>query len=204
MHLVPLYSESAKEVGLRDNFEHICKGARLRTPDLDADLRCRLLHHDDPFSKLGPFMVEEASLQPYVIVVKQLMVDTEMRHFKDTAVKELSRSGHAGKEGQTTSMRRTSKQAWLDHRNFNYSVSDLSAILRTSEVETNKTLRENINWASVMVRPDTLVSSDKVIISIVCVPIIFMLQVLERVSNRMERATRTNLLSPVGAEQFQV
>ena len=174
---------------LRDNFEHICKGAKLRTPDLDADLRCRLLHHHDPFSKLGPFMVEEASLQPYIIIVKQLMVDSEMGHFKDTAVKELSRSGHAGKTGETTSMRRTSKQAWLDHRNFNYSILDLSSILRTSEAETNKTLRENNNWASVMVRSDTLVSSDRV---------------LERVSNRMERVTRTNLLSPIGAEQFQV
>ena len=86
-------------------------------------------------------------------------------------------------------MRRTSKQAWLDHRNFNYSISDLSGILGTSEAETNKTLRENNNWASVMVRPDTLVSSDRV---------------LERVSNRMERVTRTTLLSPIGAEQFQV
>ena len=189
LHLVPLYSESAKEIGLRDNFEHICKGARLRTADMDSDLRCRLLHHHNPFSKLGPFMVEEASLQPYIIIAKQLMTDTEMRHFKDTAVTELERSGHAGKEGSTTSMRRTSKQAWLDHRNFNYSVSDLSAILKTTEAETNKTLRENMGWASVMVRPDTLVSSDKV---------------LERVSNRMERATKTNLLSPIGAEQFQV
>ena len=108
-------------------------------------------------------MVEEASLQPYIIVVKQLMADTEMGHFKDTAVKELFRSGHAGKGGETTSMRRTSKQAWLDHRNFNYSVSDLGAILRTNDIETNKTLRENIGWASVMVRPDTLVSSDKVL-----------------------------------------
>ena len=174
---------------LRNNFEYICTGAKLRTPDLDADLRCRLLHHHDPFSKLGPFMVEEASLQPYIIVVKQLMADSEMGHFKDTAVKELSRSGHAGKTGETTSMRRTSKQAWLDHRNFNYSISDLSVILRTSEAETNKTLRENNNWASVMVRPETLVCSDRV---------------LERVSNRMERVTRTTLLSPIGAEQFQV
>ena len=157
-------------------------------------------------------MVEEASLQPYIIVVKQLMADTEMGHFKDTAVKELFRSGHAGKGGETTSMRRTSKQAWLDHRNFNYSVSDLGAILRTNDVETNKTLRENIGWASVMVRPDTLVSSDKVlnrvIISITFIIfkiIVFITtKVLERVSNRMERATRTNLLSPIGAEQFQV
>ena len=45
LHLVPLYSESAKEIGLRDNFEHICKGAQLRTADMDSDLRCRLLHH---------------------------------------------------------------------------------------------------------------------------------------------------------------
>ena len=163
MHLVPLYSESAKEAGLRDNFEHICKGAELRTPDLDVDLRCRLLHHHDPFSKLGPFMVEEASLQPYIIVVKQLMVDTEMSHFKDTAAKELFRSGHAGKEGSTTSMRRTSKQAWLDHRNFNYSVSELSAILRTNEEETKERWKNNLGWASVMVRPETLISSDKVL-----------------------------------------
>ena len=61
-------------------------------------------------------MVEEASLQPYIIIVKQLMADSEMGHFKDTAVKDMSRSGHAGKGGPTTSMRRTSKQAWLDHR----------------------------------------------------------------------------------------
>ena len=164
-------------------------------------------------------MVEDASLQPYIIVVKQLMADSEMGHFKDTAVKELSRSGHAGKTGETTSMRRTSKQAWLDHRNFNYSISDLSVILGTSEAETNKTLRENNNWASVMVRPDTLISSDKVLkrviismifiilvilIIVIMVVIFITIKVLERVSNRMERVTRTTLLSPIGAEQFQV
>ena len=108
-------------------------------------------------------MVEEASLQPYIIIVKQLMVDTEMNHFKDTAAKELFRSGHAGKEGSTTSMRRTSKQAWLEHRNFNYSVSELSAILRTNEEETKERWKENLGWASVMVRPETLISPDKVL-----------------------------------------
>ena len=191
LHLVPLHAEGkdVKEAGLRDNFEHICKGAQMRTAEMDAELRCRLLHHHDPFAKLGPFKMEEASLQPYIMVVRQLMASSEMEHFKATAVNELFRSGHAGKEGQTTSMRRTSKQAWLDHRSFNYSISDLSAVLRTSEAETNKTLRENIGWASIMVRPETLISSDKV---------------LERVSNRMERATKTNLISPVGAEMFQV
>ena len=191
LHLVPLHAEGkdVKEAGLRDNFEHICKGAQMRTAEMDAELRCRLLHHHDPFAKLGPFMMEEASLQPYIMVVRQLMTSSEMEHFKETAVNELFRSGHAGKEGQTTSMRRTSKQAWLDHRSFNYSISDLSAVLRTSEAETNKTLRENIGWASIMVRPETMISSDKV---------------LERVSNRMERATKTKLISPVGAEMFQV
>ena len=77
----------------------------------------------------------------------------------------------------------------IKHKMACSAISDLSSVLRTSEAETNKTLRENIGWASIMVRPETMISSDKV---------------LERVSNRMERATKTNLISPVGAEMFQV
>lgn len=169
---------------------------------MDSQLRCRLLHHNNPFTRLGPFQIEEQSLQPYLIVIKGLMGEQEMDHYKDKAVDEvklafmvilplaqLERSGHGGGKGSTTSLKRTSKQTWLEHRAFNFSLSDLSAVLGTNDAETNKTLKENLQWASIMVRPETLVSTDSVI---------------QRISDRMERATATTLLSPISAEAFQV
>ena len=83
-------------------------------------------------------------------------------------------------------MRRTSKQAWLDHRNFNYSIADLSSILRTSEAETNKTLQENIGWVSVMERPDTLVSSDKVLERVV-IKMMTLMKMITTVTSALRR-----------------
>ena len=164
---------------------------------MDAGLRCRHLHQGDPFSRLGPFLLEEASLQPYLVVIKGLMEPEEMTHFKDMAVTQLERSGHGGGKGPTgsqTSLKRTSKQTWLEHRSYNFSnpveLMKLGLVLGTSsQEETEKILTENNRWASFLTRRDTLEVTDRV---------------LARVSDRMGRATKTQLHSPISAEQFQV
>jgi hypothetical protein len=79
---------------------------------------------------------------------------------------------------------------WLDHRKFNYTIGELSAVLRTTDNETSALLRtDHLDWASFLIRRDTLVVTDPVV---------------GRVSDRMERATTARLLSPIGAEAFQV
>ena len=89
---MPLYTESKTELALRDNFEQLCKGAVLRTPEMETVLRCRLLHHQDVFTRLGPFRLEEMSLQPYIVIIKGLMEEEELAHFKGRAVNQV-RSG---------------------------------------------------------------------------------------------------------------
>ncbi len=117
--LVPLYDDGAYTTSdMRDNFEVLCKGENMRTSDMDSDKHCRRLHHKNPYLRLGPFKLEELSYEPYITVIHQLMYEDEMQHFKDYASDRLERSGHGNGASSTTSLKRTSKQTWLDHRYF--------------------------------------------------------------------------------------
>lgn len=117
--LVPLYDNSDyTTLDMRDNFEVLCKGESMRTSDMDSDKQCRRLHHKNPYLRLGPFKLEEHSFEPYITVIHQLMYEDEMQHFKNYASDRLERSGHGNGAASTTSLKRTSKQTWLDHRYF--------------------------------------------------------------------------------------
>lgn len=199
-HIIPLYSvgktedkkSGAHESSLRDNFEDICKGKEYRTADMDITNKCRHLHHFNPYTMLGPFKLEEVSKEPYITVIHELMYGSEIEHFKGFADTKLERSGHGGKGGQgsSTSFKRTSKQAWLEHRMFNTNITEVMAVtgMKTKE-EAEHLLSTDPGWGSYFYTRENLNSTDNI---------------ANTVSSRMERATTFNLFSPIGGESFQI
>ena len=187
--LVPLFNEfkdeledgkkaSYKEADMRPNFEDMCIGKSHRTPDMDIGQKCRHLHHNDQFTRLGPFKMEQMASEPFITVVHDLMTDAEVEHFKDYARDKLVRSGHGNNGVDPTgihSFKRTSKQTWLDHRNFwmNFTDKVISRMGVNTEEEAKAVFEAgDYNWNYYFMTKERANNSDRV---------------AERVSDRMER-----------------
>ena len=134
-----------------------------RTPEMDIGQACHLLHHDDPFNQLGPFKLEQLSGQPYITVIHELMSVREMEHFKNYANNKLERSGlSAG----ITSLKRTSKQTWLDHRIFDV---DIGVAMEKSGLPENKTrdsFRQPNGWNHYFMARENFIDDDSVALTV--------------------------------------
>ena len=94
----PLF-EHQPNINLNDNNLFICKNGEVwRTPEMDQKLRSYLLHHGDPYLKLGPFKVEEKSPNPFLILFKDMFSDNEVQHFKTIAENNLKRSSYGNQD----------------------------------------------------------------------------------------------------------
>ena len=88
------------------------------------ELKCYHLHHGNPYLKLGPFLLEEKSVDPFIVLFKNILTKNEITHFKDMAKNHLTRSSY-GNDIQTDGPKkkkggvfRTSKQTWLHDRTY--------------------------------------------------------------------------------------
>lgn len=183
--------ENASKKSIRDNFEAGCSGEQLRTSEMDRGQLCHLLHHNDPFNMVAPFRLEQLSGQPYITIIHGLMTEGEMEHFKSYARDRLVRSGHAaaGKVAEKTSLKRTSKQTWLEHRMFNLNSSEITEVTGAKTQEEIEKVLEEPSWGSFFMR-----KRDENITDLVA----------HRVSQRMERATSFSLFTQLTSESFQV
>lgn len=137
--LFPLYQEPEYKLQVRDNFNEMCKGVEFRTPDMEVKLKCRLLHQNNPYLKLGPFKLEEKSKLPYITILYEMMTDQEIEYFKHFASnKGLKRSQHGSNGGDVKSKTRTSKQAWLPFKDY----SPVSNLTEDQRYEANKSKRQ--------------------------------------------------------------
>ena len=96
---------------LNEQFNRLCKGETLLTPNLTKDLTCFFLHHFDPYLRLGPFKMDDQSHAPYVTVMRDFLAESEMEYYKEFARPRLFRSEFGGNRQGVT---RTSKQTWLN------------------------------------------------------------------------------------------
>ena len=183
--------ENASKKSIRDNFEAGCSGEGLRTSEMDRGQLCHLVHHHDPFNMVAPFRLEQLSGQPYITIIHGLMTEGEMEHFKSYARDRLVRSGHAatGPAPDKTSLKRTSKQTWLEHRSFNLNFTEITEVTGAETKEEIYEVPDDTSWSSFFMR-----KRDENITDLVA----------HRVSQRMERATTFSLFSPLTSESFQV
>merc|ERR1711915_946647 len=73
-----------------------CRGyTALRDPK-DATVKhtmnCKLIHHSDPYTKLGPFKMEFASNRPLIVIFHEILTEEDIRHFLEFATPRLSRN----------------------------------------------------------------------------------------------------------------
>ena len=80
------------------------------------ELKCYHLHHGNPYLKLGPFSLEEKTINPFIVLFKNILTKNEITHFKDIAKNHLTRSSYgndvqeAGTKKKKGGVFRTSKQ----------------------------------------------------------------------------------------------
>lgn len=94
--------ESPDDAELNDLqlYMNACSG-KLKQSDADiAELRCRLVSNS-AYSKLCPFKVEEAYLNPYIAIFHDVMSEEEIRVFKSIAKPNLMRAGVMNKDAST-------------------------------------------------------------------------------------------------------
>jgi len=102
-----------------EHYERLCRGEKLRSPKVEAGLRCRLVTRNHPLLLLQPLKIEEQSNDPMIVVLHDLLTDRQTDILRQLGEPKLSTSMHRGGEGKfVRSMIRTSKNAWLEeHEN---------------------------------------------------------------------------------------
>ncbi|KAI4458953.1 prolyl 4-hydroxylase alpha subunit [Holotrichia oblita] len=102
-------------------YEALCRGEIKPSDEILAQLKCRYTDNGNPFLKIAPFKVEEAYLDPKILIFHDVMADNEIAtikalarpHFKRARVKRYTT------DALNISNYRISKSAWLkeiDHK----------------------------------------------------------------------------------------
>ncbi|XP_065559151.1 prolyl 4-hydroxylase subunit alpha-1-like [Artemia franciscana] len=114
--LIPTNATVLSEQDELEIFHRLCRGEQIRTDMQLKDLHCKLFK-PHPYYFLQPIKLEEISKSPIITAMKDFMTDQEISALK-TAAKKLQRSQHTSRfGGYQASDKRTSKQAWVTHRN---------------------------------------------------------------------------------------
>ncbi len=114
--------------GKFSDYDTISQRSRL----FPSSQRCRFLHHEDAYLKLGPFKEEQLSLFPYAVVFRDILSDKEMAYLLDTSKPLLSRKRLVRNGTEPTNFNKhdyksggkkvrivaKTVQAWLDEAEF--------------------------------------------------------------------------------------
>ena len=87
------YAKTSSAQGKEHFFRSVCNGFTFRKQvGLEYLGRCGYLHHFDPYLKLGPYPVEMASTDPFIMVIHKLFSENEMNYLVETSRPNLSRT----------------------------------------------------------------------------------------------------------------
>lgn len=78
---------TAKE---RRNYEMLCRGEIKPHIKITSQLKCRYVTNRSPFLKIAPLKLEEASLDPYIVVYHDVIYDSEIEIIKQMAKPRVS------------------------------------------------------------------------------------------------------------------
>lgn len=95
-------------------YEALCRNEIKQEPELLSKLQCKYINNN-PFLKLAPLKVEEAHLNPYILIFHDVMYDNEIEFVKKLAKPRFRRAtvqNHKTGELETANYR-ISKSAWL-------------------------------------------------------------------------------------------
>ncbi|KAL9891733.1 prolyl 4-hydroxylase subunit alpha-1-like isoform 2-T2 [Glossina fuscipes fuscipes] len=99
----------------RKTYELLCQGKLKPTSAQLRSLSCRYVTNEVPFLKIGPFKLEEASKDPYIVIYHDAMYDSEIEIVKRMAKPRFRRATvqNAITGELETANYRISKSAWL-------------------------------------------------------------------------------------------
>ncbi|EDW15488.2 uncharacterized protein Dmoj_GI24860 [Drosophila mojavensis] len=105
----------------RKAYEMLCRGELKLSPSVLRPLRCRYVSNNVPFLRLAPLKLEEAFLDPYIVIYHDAMFDSEIEVLKRMARPRFRRATvqNAVTGALETANYRISKSAWLktaEHR----------------------------------------------------------------------------------------
>ena len=165
-----------------DSFRRICRDKIINSKD--AVVKCHLLHHNDPYQKLGPFKLEELWIRPYRSKIHEFLTGTEIDYLITVSTPYLSDARKVQKEAvkEEQNVQSVSKtvQHWLDDVIF-------------KENSTYAYFEEETGYKIYQLMPMKDVNSYTV-----------KDQILLKMSKRIEMATQTNVLTRFGSSSYQV
>ncbi|XP_001867743.2 prolyl 4-hydroxylase subunit alpha-1 [Culex quinquefasciatus] len=124
-------------------YEQLCRGEAHRAEADLAKLRCRYVTNSSPFLKIAPLKLEEAHLEPYIVIYHEVMSDAEIEVIKRLAKPRFRRATVQNyKTGELeVANYRISKSAWLkdeEHsvvRTVGQRVEDMTGLTMTTAEE---------------------------------------------------------------------
>lgn len=91
----------------------LCNGEISKSPAESKDLRCRFVSNS-PFSRVAPFKVEEANINPPVLLFHEVLSDNEIEIVKTLSKLKIERA-LIGLDTPFASSDRIAQLAWLDN-----------------------------------------------------------------------------------------
>ncbi|KAG7160175.1 Prolyl 4-hydroxylase subunit alpha-1-like 2 [Homarus americanus] len=94
--------------------ERLCRGEDLRTSLERSELHCGYASGGSPWLLLAPFKVEQISLDPYIILIHEIISPRERAHVKERASGHLHAPHNAMRGNNTTRNDWSLKHVWLE------------------------------------------------------------------------------------------
>ncbi|XP_069936006.1 prolyl 4-hydroxylase subunit alpha-3-like [Cherax quadricarinatus] len=96
--------------------ERLCRGGDLRTNLVISELQCRYMSSGSPWLLLAPFKVEQVSLDPYIVLIYEVINPGEIEQVKERASRHLHASHNVLKDFNHSASRSpwSLKHVWLE------------------------------------------------------------------------------------------
>ena len=119
-------SDRISRNGREDHFRQACNGL-VTNKTSSSELQCGLLHHRDPYLKLGPFKIEMSSQSPMVMVFHDFFTEAEMEFLVEHSRPKLSRKRYSDpyNDAIDLGLRKTKKVTRIIHKSVQYWIKEL-------------------------------------------------------------------------------
>lgn len=127
----------------RQLYESLCRNEVAPDLQLQAQLHCRYVTNTSPFLKIAPLKLEEAFLDPYIVIYHEVMSDNEIELIKQLAKPRFRRAtvqNHKTGELEVANYR-ISKSAWLKNEEHKF-VEDIARRVEDMTGLTTSTAEE--------------------------------------------------------------
>ncbi|XP_012276583.1 prolyl 4-hydroxylase subunit alpha-2 [Orussus abietinus] len=130
--------KSVEEMTDREKYEMLCRAEATIPLEIQKKLKCKYVDRGSPYLRIGPFKMEEAYLDPRIVIFHDVIYDDEIETIKRLAQPRFKRATVQNmKTGELeTANYRISKSAWLQEREHKH----VAAVCNRVELMTGLTI----------------------------------------------------------------